>query len=177
MTIDERIEFLETYIREFNKKSNFHYGCTANDYLNTCEKLKALGFDWGDKIDFEDFRICKGHDITNSVTGYKGNDEDYYIHWDNGNIGCLMFVDSKNWDLAQDDYNEFLEKLRSYGAIDWDNLNDHIIFDIEHGKKLLEDYPNIKLKTDEKIRKKIKNNELARAKEEYERLLAEAKEV
>lgn len=174
MTIDERIEFLKTYINEFEKTSQYGYGYRANEYLKTCEKLKALGFNWGDKIDFEDFRIYKGHNISNSSTNYKGNDDDYYIHWDNGNVGCLMFVNSENCDLARDDYNEFLEKLRSYGAVDWDDFNAHIIFDIEHGKKLLEDYPKIRQETADKIKKKLKNEELAKAKRKYEQLLAES---
>ena len=47
MTIDERIEFLKTYINEFEKTSQYGYGYRANEYLKTCEKLKALGFNWG----------------------------------------------------------------------------------------------------------------------------------
>lgn len=174
MTIDERIEFLGTYINEFVKTNGYNYDYRPSEQLVICEKLKALNLDWGDKIDFEDFKIQKGYDITNSTTNYKGNNDDYYIHWGNGNIGCLMFVNIEDYDLAQNDYNEFLEKLRLYGAVDWDEANDHIIFDIEHGKKLLNDYSKIKQETNEKINKKLKNRRLKKAKEEYERLLAES---
>ena len=173
MTIDERIDFLQTYIDEFEKTKKIDYGHSAYGYLQTCEKLKALGLNWGADINFEDFRIVKGYHLTNSTTHYKGNKNDYYIHWDNGNIGCLMFTISDNWDLVQDDYKEFLKRLISYGAVDWDDLNDHIVFDIEHGKNLLKDYLKIKQETVEKIKRKIKNEELARVKRRYEQLLAE----
>lgn len=174
MTIDERIDFLQTYIDEFVKTSKFGYGYRADEYLRTCEKLKALELDWGADISFEDFKIVKGCNLVNSTTHYNGNNHDYYICWGNGNIGCLMFTSSENWDLAQDDYKEFLKRLISYGAVDWDILNDHIVFDIEHGKKLLKDYPQIKQETAEKIKRIIKNEELARVKRRYEQLLAES---
>lgn len=53
-------------------------------------------------------------------------------------------------------------------------MHAHIIFDIEHGKKLLEDYPKIRQETADKIKKKLKNEELAKAKRKYEQLLAES---
>lgn len=173
MTIDERIDFLQTYIDEFEKTSKIDYGNSAYGYLQTCKKLKMLGLDWGADIIFKDFRIVKGCHLINSTTHYKGNNNDYYIHWD-GNISCLMFPISENWDLVKDDYQEFLKRLISYGAVDWDDLNDHIVFDIEHGKILLKDYPKIKQETVEKIKRTIKNEELARVKRRYEQLLAES---
>ena len=42
MTIDERIEFLKTYINEFEKTSRYGYGYRTDEYLKTCEKIKAL---------------------------------------------------------------------------------------------------------------------------------------
>ena len=61
MTIDERISFLETYINEFEKAKNWSYGNSPNKYLETCKKLKALGLEWGDNIEFDDFKIIKGY--------------------------------------------------------------------------------------------------------------------
>lgn len=93
---------------------------------------------------------------------------------DNESIGKLMFVSStKYYSLIDDEYNEFLEKLRSYGALDWDYWNDHMIFTVEDGKRLYKDYPKIREEIAKKIKRKIKQEEVRAAKEKYEKLLAE----
>lgn len=174
MTLQERIEFLQTYLDEFTDGKKYGYGYYPTDYLESCKELQALGFEWGDKI-INDNKFCirkNGH-LTNRTTKYEFDDNTYYIHWDNG-IGKLMFVSStKYYSLIDDEYNEFLEKLRSYGALDWDYWNDHMIFTVEDGKRLYKDYSKIREETAKKIKRKIKQEEVRAAKEEYEKLLAE----
>ena len=51
----------------------------------------------------------------------------------------------------------------------------HILFlTLNMAKKILEDYPKISQETADKIKKKLKNEELAKAKRKYEQLLAES---
>lgn len=68
------------------------YGNTPSELIYAAEKLKALGLEWGDRIQYRDFRIRKNYYITNSATGYKPNKEEFYIEWDNGNVGRLQYI-------------------------------------------------------------------------------------
>lgn len=175
MTIDERISFLRTYINEFEKAKNWSYGNSPNEYLEACKKLRALGLEWGDDIKFDDFYIIKGYHIINPTTKFQGDKDRYYIHWDNGNIGELMFVTQEYCFLVEEEWTEFNNILKSYASLDWDKYNWHMVFDIEHGKKLISDYKEIKKKIYDKMKVKIKQIELEKAKKEYEKLLAETK--
>lgn len=174
MTIDERISFLETYINEFEKTKNWGYGNSPISYLETCEKLKVLGLEWGDSIEFIDFKIVKNYNITNSTTNFQGDKNKYYIHWDD-NIGRLMFVEQEYYWLVEKEWREFINILKSYDPLDWDKYNSHMIFDIGHGKKLISNYAEIKKKTYDKMEAKIRQVELEKAKKKYEKLLAETK--
>ena len=174
MDLEERIELITKYINECTKNVPYGYGYHPSEILETCNKLKALGCEWGDKIRTDDFRMTKGFYITNSSTGYEPNNETYYIHWDNGNVGAYQFVcDSDEYSAVQNDFKEFKNKLMSYGAIDWDGMNNHIIFDIEHGKKAMEEYDSILKETKEKMSVKLKKMKAEKAKKEYEKALAE----
>lgn len=98
----------------------------------------------------------------------------YYIHWDNGNIGAYQFTEREDvYREIQEEYKEFKNRLMSYNPVDWDDYNNHIIFDIENGKKLIEDYKDILAETREKIKAKMNAYKLKKAKAEYEQALAE----
>lgn len=77
--------------------------------------------------------------------------------------------------LVEEEWTEFNNILKSYVPLDWDEYNCHMVFDIEHGKKLISDYKEIKKKIYDKMKVKIKQIELEKAKKEYEKLLAETK--
>ena len=174
MNLDERIKLIKKYQKYCNTNVPCRYGSNPSDLLKTCEKLKALGFEWGDKITFEDFKITKGFYISNSSTGYIPTEGRYYIQWDNGNVGAYQFTGNSDvYREVQEEYRAFKNKLMSYNPVDWDNLNDNIIFDIENGKKLIADYKNIIAETREIMRSKVNACKLKKAKEEYEKALAD----
>lgn len=173
MTIDERISFFRNIYKWIWKAKNWSYGNSPNEYLEACKKLKALGLEWGDNIKFDDFNIIKGYHITNPTTKFQGNKNRYYIHWEN--IDKSTFVFQKYWFLVEEEWTEFNNILKSYAPLDWDEYNCHMVFDIEHGKKLISDYKEIKKKIYGKMKVKIKQIELEKAKKEYEKLLAETK--
>lgn len=173
MNLDERIKLIETYKSECRTNVPYGYGYNENELLSTCKKLKALDLEWGDKISFDDFRITQGVYISNSSTGYEYDSKSYYIHWDNGNIGAYQFVSGDDMYRAiQYEYKEFKEKLMSYNPIDWDDFNDHIVFDVENGKKVIADYKEIVKETREKIQIKSKIYKAEQTKLEYEKALA-----
>lgn len=149
----------------------YGYGYNVYELLDTCKMLEVLGLEWGENYKMEDFRIQKyksgNYFITNSATHYKPEPDTYYIHWDNGNIGQLQFVQEH---IFYDGYNEFLEKLRSYNPVDWDPLNDHIIYDIENGKRVMADYKDIVKETRQKAREVAKQYRIKQLEAEMAKL-------
>ena len=141
--------------------------------IEYCEKLQCLGWEFGESVNYPDFTIVKKPYITNSATGFKYDPDQYYIVWDNGNVGRLQFVSQYYWSDVEQEWREFWWKLLSYEPLDYDPHNCRMIFDIEHGKKLIEDYPQICKETCEKMNAKIAKVKLVKAKEEYEKLLKE----
>ena len=166
-TVDKALKICRDYQELCNNKP-YGYSYYPSDLIATCEKLKAFGLEWGDTLTCEDFRITKGdYYITNSATKYKPDPDAYYVHWDNGNIGQLQFVQEH---IFYDGYNEFLEKLRSYNPVDWDPLNDHIIYDIENGKRVMADYKDIVKETRQKAREVAKQYRIKQLEAEMAKL-------
>ena len=150
------------------------YGSRAPEtIIEYCQKLKCLGMEFGESIDYADFSIVKNPYITNSATGFVCDPDQYYIVWDNGNVGRLQFVSSDYYSKVEEEWREYYRRLLSYDPLDWDPHNCHMIFSIENGKKLIADYPQICKETREKMKNKIAKAKLEKAKREYERLLEE----
>lgn len=152
-----------------------NYGSTPSSLISTAEKLKVLGLNWGDQINYSDFVIRKGYHLTNNGTGHQPDKDTWYVIWDTSGIGIFQFLDDNSNPLARDEYNKFKHRMMEYGCVNYDNLNGKIVFEIENGKKLLLDYPKICKETKERLQKIIKEDELLKAKEKYEKLLAESK--
>ena len=154
---------------------------TPDHYLEIIDKLEAFGLEWGDTSvvgSYYQFSVSKGKfHLTNSRTYFAANENEYYIHWKN-NCGAYLFVSGSDaYHAVQDEYHEFLDKLMQYNPLDYDLANRRIVYDIENGKKLMEDYPSIIKETEEKMKKKLRAARLERAKAEYEKLLAESEET
>lgn len=173
MTVDERLELAEKYNEVFG-------GVYPRKVIEDCKKLKILGAEWGEYSFGEygciatDFYLLKGGVITNQSTHYEFDKNEYYIHWDNGNIGRLMFLYSADWSIEETEiWEEFRAKLMSYNVLEYDGSNCHMIFSIEDGKKLIADYGKICEETKDKFKKYRKQKELKKKKEEYEKLKKE----
>lgn len=182
MELDKLLELANSYNDTF-VKNNPYYTSSVTENIKICEALKALGYEWGSKkigrnsyycyLQNDDIRVYKGGNITNRATKYVFDDEKYYIHWV-VNVGKYMFVsDSQDYCDIDEEWEEFEKKLHSYNPMEWDEHNDHIIYSIEDGKRLADDYENICQEIRGKIRKKLAEKELARAKEKYDKLLNE----
>lgn len=152
------------------------YGNTPSSLIDAAEKLKALGLEWGAKIEYPDFRIRKNYYMTNSATGYKPNKDEYYIEWDNGNVGRLQFVRQDYWFAVEDEWADFLSVLKSYDPVDYDPLNCHMVFEVENGKRLIKDYPEICKETRQRMNKKINSIRLKEMEKQYKALLEEVSE-
>lgn len=183
MTLDERLKLANSYNKEF-MMNNPYYASSPQQNIEICEVLKALGYEWGYKeirinqyycyLVNDDIRVYKGGEIANKATKYSFDNDKYYIHWDNGNIGKYMFVSSRDYYCDIDEeWEEFNKILHSYNPLEWDEFNNHIIYSIEDGKRLANDYNRICKETRKKIRKKLVEIDMIRAKEKYEKLLNE----
>ena len=171
--LDRVIKVCEDF-RNIQNSGGYHYGWNPGEIIETCNKLKALGLNWGDKIYYDDFKIVKGnYYLANSKTGYVLDKDSYYIVWSNGNIGRLMFIPYEYYDCVEDEWREFFDTLLSYSPLDYDETNCKIIYDIENGKHLLADYDNIYKETREKMNNKVKHGKLKAMETEYARLKSE----
>lgn len=172
MDISE-VRKLMQQVRTIKANMPYGYGLYETEIIETCDKLEALGRKWGEAVCPRDFRVVKGYDICNSSTGYQPKDDTWYVVWDNGNIGRLQFVRNEYYSCVQNEWEEFKNRLLSYNPLDYDKLNDVIVYDLENGKRLMADYKQICEETSAKMKDKIKRVQLKEAKEKYERLLNE----
>ena len=89
--LDRIIKVCEDF-RNIQNSVEYHYGWNPGEIIDTCEKLKALGLNWGDQIYYDDFNIVKGnYYLVDSKTKYIPDRDSYYIIWSNGNIGKYQF--------------------------------------------------------------------------------------
>lgn len=136
MTLDEIKEIANKY----ESIRMTYYTTYPKEICDICDKLKALGREWGDKLPSGDFHMYEGkYYITNSKTHYHPAPDEWTIHWDNGNIGRLQFIHGNYYFLVEEEWNAFLERMRE-GCLDYDPSNCHIVYDIETGKKVMEEY-------------------------------------
>lgn len=172
MTSKEARKICEEYI-QLRRNMRYGYEYEAEQIITNCDILDAMGWEFGHQSSYKDFRIRKGYYITNNGTGHKPNNDEWYVEWDNGNVGRLQFVSSEWWGYVGDEWDNFYKELMSYNPINYDPLNCHIIYDVENGKRILEDYKDICKRTREAIEKKLKQAKVEKAKKELERLIKE----
>lgn len=159
MSLDDRIILIKAYLAAFNSsKMPFEYGRTAQEYLETCNKLKALGYKWGDNLPHGDIKLLKGKQINLSIkhTSYVFDPDTYYVVWDNGNIGRLMFVNEDYWWKVEEEWATFEQRLLSFSPLDYDAINNEYVYDIENGKKLIDAYRHIYAETSAAMMIKVK---------------------
>lgn len=173
MTIKEAKKITDDYKKLRSESIEYkYYANTADEMMSILAKLEAMGLEWGERLAIpNDFRISKGYYISNSNTHHKQQDGEWYIEWDNGNVGRLQFVREKYWGLVEDEWQAFRAELMSYNPLDYDHLNCHIIYDIENGKKAMANYKDLCKRTQEAMILKIKEAQV----KELEEQLAELK--
>lgn len=172
MTTKEARKICEEYI-QLRRNMRYGYGYEAEQIITSCDILDAMGWEFGHQLSYGDFRIRKGYYITNNGTRHKPNNDEWYVEWDNGNVGRLQFVRNEWYGYVGDEWDNFIKELMSYNPINYDPLNCHIIYDVENGKRILEDYKDICKRTREAIEKKLKQAKVDKAKKELERLIKE----
>lgn len=171
-----KIEVIEEYLKYFPNDTN------ATKNLLLCKYSDELGIELGKgyypRIEYgyfvinQQIKAGKYYCLTNTATHYEQNKKDTIVIW-NESCGRLAFVNDRYWNCVDDEWAEFMGILKSYSPLDYDDLNNTYIFNLENGKKLIADYEKIKNDFIEKVRKKIKEIDIERKKEELKKLQAE----
>lgn len=175
----ERIKAVKEYLKYF---PNDTY---ANKNLLLCEYADELGMELGNgyypRVESGYFvinsqiKVGKKYYLVNSDTQYEQNGIDSIVIW-SAPCGRLAFVSNKYWDDIDNEWNDFINVLKSYNPIDYDEVNDDYIYDVENGKKLINDYDEIIQNFMNKANKKIKEVEIANKKKQLEQLKKELEE-
>lgn len=172
----EKIEAIKGYLKYFPNDDH------AKDNLMLCEYADELGLElnrgYYPKIDCDyclvnrQIKLGKKYKLTNSTTKYKQNGKNTIIIWHESS-GTLFFVEPEYWSDIEDELQELKNVLKSYNPLDYDELNEDYIYDIENGKRLIADYDKIVSDFWNKVDKKIKDVKLERKREQLELLKSE----
>lgn len=175
-----RIKAIEEYLNYFPNDSY------AKNNLLLCEYADKLDIElrnsYYPKIEYGCFvvnpqiKAGKKYSLVNSTTGYKHNEEDTIVIWSES-CGRLAFVNDKYWHSIENEWNDFMNVLKSYNPLDYDEINHDYIYDLENGKRLIGDYDEIIQELEGKINKKIKEIEIENKKKEIEKLQKELKSL
>lgn len=176
----ERINAVKEYLNYFPNDSY------ARNNLLLCEYSDELGMEFKQghyypRIEYGYFvvnsqiKVGKRYELTNSTTKYEQNGQDNIVIWSES-CGRLAFVNRDYWWDIEDEWNDFMNVLKSYNPLDYDEINNNYIYDVEHGKKLINDYDKIVHDFMDKANKKIKEVQFANKKKELERLQKELSE-
>lgn len=172
----EAIAAIREYLEYFPKDY------IAKDNLMRCEYAEELGYTFDEMSSFyiehgrlkinSQIAVGKWSGLTNSTTGYEFNNEDILVIWSEP-CGRLAFIDNMYWFDVAEEWDEFMGVLKSYEPLDYDYLNNNYVYDVEHGRKLIDDYDKIVEEFMAKARQKIKGIELAKKKERLKQLQEE----
>ena len=172
----DRIKAIENYLLYF---PNDIY---AKSNLLLCKYSEEIGLEITDsyypRIEYNQLKIndqiiaCKKYYLTNSATKYEQNGEDTIIVWREP-CGRLSFVLDKYYSDIDEEWEWFIEKIKSYNPLDYDEYNDSYIYNVENGKKLINDYKNITNELHEKIKLKSDKIKLENKRLEFEKLKKE----
>ncbi len=99
-------------------------------------------------------KLGREYQLANSHTGYHQNKEEILVIWKEP-CGRLAFVSECYYYVIGNEWNEFMNILKSYEPLDYDPTNNVYIYDIEHGKKLIDDYNKILEDFGDKTKEKI----------------------
>lgn len=179
--MNKRIEAIKEYLKYFPNDGKANSNLLLCQYADELDIELSNEYSYYPRISYNMFQVneqivaCKGYCL-NSTTNYEQNFKDTIVVWKES-CGRYMFIDkNEHWSLIEDEWNELTNILKSYNPLDYDKMDDIYIYDVENGKKLIDDYDEIIKGIREKVDKKIKNSELEKKKRELEKLIKELEE-
>ena len=172
----ERIEAIRGYLKYYPNDAS------ANNNLIICTCADELGMEltggyypraeYGYCCVNRQIKVGKKYHLTNRTTGYEFNGKDNIVIWSES-CGRLAFVNDNYYHTVDDEWKEFIDTIKSYEPLDYDEINNDFVFDIEHGKRLIKDYDGIVRVFMNKAKKKIEDAKMEKKRAEFERLKKE----
>lgn len=180
--MSKKIEAIEEYLKYFPNDGSAKNNLLLCQYADELDIELNNEYSYYPRISYNMFQVnkqivaCKRYYLTNRTTNYQQNFGDTIVVWKES-CGRYMFIDrNEHWYIIEDEWNELISILKSYNPLDYDEVNDVYIYDVENGKKLINDYDEIIKRIKDKVDKKIKNSELKKKKRELEKLIKELEE-
>lgn len=176
----EKIKAIKEYLKYFPDDSYVKQKLELYQYADELD-LKLNGsyyprMDWHYCIINSQIKAGKKYNLSNRKTNYKINDEDTIIIWSEP-LGRLAFVGTDyQWDITGE-WEEFMNVLKSYEPLDCNEINNIYVYNLENGKRLIEDYKEIIDDFLKKVNKKITEVEIERTKKQLELLNKELEEI
>lgn len=177
-------------IEYFKKKYARFYECDlrriadvleiADQYDIPIDKMWLSSFDrivLSGKTGSIEFYIRHSYRFTNRATDYKINENEWYVHLSLNGCGRLNFINNANGNNGylyegefQTAWEEFIETIKGYHPVQYDDINNEYFFTVPDGYKLFCDFPEILEKTKEKFKKLNETREIAELKKKLRKL-------
>jgi hypothetical protein len=155
--MNERMKAIEEYLKYFPKDYNAKTNMLACKYAEELELELSYPYprmtqDQKDFLISKFIKATKTHKLDNKKTDFVPNGIDTIIVWE---ASKLDFVKYDYYFLIDDEWQELIDILLSYNPVDYDAINEVFIYDLENGKKLIQNSNKIVSEFKDKIRQKI----------------------
>ncbi len=159
--VADRIKAIKEYLKYFpddrtanNNLILYEYSSLLDIDLDTNHRTYYPSVEYGYLKVNRQIKLGREYQLANSYTGYHQNKKEILVIW-NEPCGRLAFVSECYYYAIGNEWNEFMNILKSYEPLDYDSINNTYIYDIEHGKKLIDDYNKILEDFEDKIKERI----------------------
>ena len=186
----ERARETQKSIDYFKKKYARFYGCDlkriadvleiADQYDIPIDKMWLRSFDrivLSGKTGNYEFYIRHSYCFTNRATDYKIDENMWYVHLSFCGCGRLNLINNSNGNNCylyegefQTAWEEFVETIKTYNPVQYDDMNHEYFFTVPDGYKLFCDFPEILENTKNKFKKLNETREIAELKEKLRKL-------
>lgn len=151
----------------------------ANQNLRFCTYIQELGLEgngsYYPRMKGLEFRLneqmfaVKDYILTNRTKNYTPNGIDTLIVW-KADAGRCSFVSSEYWYSIEKEWHWLNKMLWAFKPLDYDEINNTYLFDVENGMKLYNNYSDMMEKFNKMLKDKITSVQIEKKKKELERL-------
>ena len=171
--MNDKINAIKEYLKHFPDSSEARQNLILYEYSELLG-IKLNGSYYprvkGNKYCVNDqIFLGKNYDLSNHSTDFVSNGAEMLVIW-RADAGRCDFCLSEYWHNIDEEWQWFNSILKSYNPLDYDEINSTYLYNLENGKKLIDDYLEIKHKLNEKLREKIKKVQIEKKKKELEML-------
>ena len=143
-----------------------------NMWLNSYNTILLSG-----KTGSFEFIIIHSYQFSNRATDYKIDENNWYVNLSFRGRGRLNLVNNANGDNQylyfgefQKAWEEFIETIKGYHPVQYDDINHEYFFTVPDGYKLFCDFPDILKKAENKFNKLNKKREIEELNEKLRKL-------